>query len=575
MIPPRFLTVIRRTTLPPSLSPLSSLNFNNRYIRTRPPVFSPNKEKYRISPGYVWFQKHLLLIKPEFWDFGDEPDIASDLRRIEIEKYHKMPPKGSSKRKRPSTSASAGTGANKENKEEVNLASLPKDSTPPPNFVMEQAHNYHVDHPHPSTSTSKTTDEQIDINLNPNPDANPEILDARSALRASPDADEVSDIKPGEKNTEEFELGRVVGAGEVGAGVKEDAVEPAVEAKREEQAAKEKVGGKRGRAANGGNAKKGPEVKVVDQAYPTNPTSGENDTIDVQVKRETTPLATVQNTNTTDNETETTPAKKGGKKPTKASVAAKKGADEIKAFVAAQAKVKKEPTTTTDEDAAGANAGDGDNGGDGPDGVTDDMDAREREAKRPPPVNSDYLPLPWKGRLGYACLNTYLRFSNPPVFASRTCRIQSILDHRYSLTNPDEPEHATKNRPDKTKTPSVERGMEYVQSIGLANAKDCVKMIRWNDKYGIRFMRLSSEMFPFASHEEYGYTLEGFAKEVLGEVGKVAAEVGCRLTTHPGQVSSGVSGRAVVERYKLIGIFVGGCRWVVYATRIAETTGHR
>ena len=161
------------------------------------------------------------------------------------------------------------------------------------------------------------------------------------------------------------------------------------------------------------------------------------------------------------------------------------------------------------------------------------------------------------------------------MFASRTCRIQSILDHRYPLTNPDEPEHATKNRPDKTKTPSVERGMEYVQSIGLANAKDCVKMIRWNDKYGIRFMRLSSEMFPFASHEEYGYTLEGFAKEVLGEVGKVAAEVGCRLTTHPGQVSSGVSGRAVVERYKLIGIFVGGRRWVVYAIGLAATTGHR
>jgi UV DNA damage repair endonuclease len=86
---------------------------------------------------------------------------------------------------------------------------------------------------------------------------------------------------------------------------------------------------------------------------------------------------------------------------------------------------------------------------------------------------------------------------------------------------------------------------------------------------------LSSEMFPFASHEEYGYTLEGFAKEVLGEVGKVAAEIGCRLTTHPGQVSSGVSGCAVVDRYKLIEILIGGRRCVVYATRIATTTGHR
>ena len=50
-------------------------------------------------------------------------------------------------------------------------------------------------------------------------------------------------------------------------------------------------------------------------------------------------------------------------------------------------------------------------------------------------------------------------------------------------------------------------------------------------------MRLSSEMFPFASHEEYGYRLAPFASEVLAEVGKVAAELGHRLTTHPGQVS--------------------------------------
>lgn len=52
---------------------------------------------------------------------------------------------------------------------------------------------------------------------------------------------------------------------------------------------------------------------------------------------------------------------------------------------------------------------------------------------RPPPVNGDYLPLPWKGRLGYACLNTYLRNSNPPVFSSRTCPIASILEHRHPL----------------------------------------------------------------------------------------------------------------------------------------------
>ncbi|KAL8780639.1 MAG: hypothetical protein Q9213_006375 [Squamulea squamosa] len=166
-------------------------------------------------------------------------------------------------------------------------------------------------------------------------------------------------------------------------------------------------------------------------------------------------------------------------------------------------------------------------------------EADEEEIKaalaRPPPVNSDILPLPWKGRLGYACLNTYLRFSNPPVFSSRTCRIASILENRHPLSNPNEPPHATKNRPDKDQPASIRKGQEFVEQLCLANIRDIPKMLRWNDRYGIKFMRLSSEMFPFASHPEYGYKLAPFASEALAEVGKVAAELGHRLTTHPGQ----------------------------------------
>lgn len=74
-----------------------------------------------------------------------------------------------------------------------------------------------------------------------------------------------------------------------------------------------------------------------------------------------------------------------------------------------------------------------------------------------------------------------------------------------------------------------------MESLGIANTKDIVKMLRWNDKYGIKFLRLSSEMFPFASHPEYGYKLAPFVSKELAEAGKVAAELGHRLTTHPGQ----------------------------------------
>ncbi|OAL69034.1 UV-endonuclease UVE-1 [Trichophyton violaceum] len=167
--------------------------------------------------------------------------------------------------------------------------------------------------------------------------------------------------------------------------------------------------------------------------------------------------------------------------------------------------------------------------------VEADEEEVEQAASQPPPVNSGYLPLPWKGRLGYACLNTYLRNANPPVFCSRTCRIASILENRHPLQDSSQPRHATKNRPDRTKSPDIARGQKFVQELGLANTRDLVTMIRWNVRFGIRFMRISSEMFPFASHAEYGYKLAPFASKALAEVGAVAAELDHRLTVHPGQ----------------------------------------
>jgi UV DNA damage endonuclease len=96
-----------------------------------------------------------------------------------------------------------------------------------------------------------------------------------------------------------------------------------------------------------------------------------------------------------------TPGKKPRRTPTKSSISAKKRSDEIKAFKAEQkannavenAKVKKED----DEDEWDKRVDpDGDEAG-----PIEDMDTVKKDAARPPPVNSDYLPLPWKGRLGY------------------------------------------------------------------------------------------------------------------------------------------------------------------------------
>lgn len=45
-------------------------------------------------------------------------------------------------------------------------------------------------------------------------------------------------------------------------------------------------------------------------------------------------------------------------------------------------------------------------------------------------------------------------------------------------------------------------------------------------------MRLSSDMFPFASHAELGYSLE-FARPELSVAGRIAMKYGHRLTMHP------------------------------------------
>lgn len=74
------------------------------------------------------------------------------------------------------------------------------------------------------------------------------------------------------------------------------------------------------------------------------------------------------------------------------------------------------------------------------------------------------------------------------------------------------------------------------KGLGLMNVRDLKTLIQWNEDNKIRFMRMSSEMFPFASHAKYGYSLD-FAEAELKEAGELAKKYGHRLTMHPGQVS--------------------------------------
>ncbi|KAJ3023981.1 hypothetical protein HKX48_008595 [Thoreauomyces humboldtii] len=124
------------------------------------------------------------------------------------------------------------------------------------------------------------------------------------------------------------------------------------------------------------------------------------------------------------------------------------------------------------------------------------------------------------GRLGYACLNTVLRAQMPSVFSSRTCRLATI----QAL------------------------GPAHAHALALRNVKDLIPMLEWNHRHNIRFMRLSSEMLPLASHPEVGYNVkdvEGLV-DVLKEVGDLARANGTRLTMHPGQFVQLASPREVV-----------------------------
>ena len=107
-------------------------------------------------------------------------------------------------------------------------------------------------------------------------------------------------------------------------------------------------------------------------------------------------------------------------------------------------------------------------------------------------------------RVGYACICTELRKND--IFASRTLRLATLK----------------------------KKGLDYVKDLALQNLRDLLTILKWNKENEIYFMRLSSEMFPFASHLEHGYTLD-FADSHLKEIGKYARDNNMRLTMHPGQ----------------------------------------
>ncbi len=78
-------------------------------------------------------------------------------------------------------------------------------------------------------------------------------------------------------------------------------------------------------------------------------------------------------------------------------------------------------------------------------------------------------------------------------------------------------------------------GMQLASDISLANAKDLLPILQWNERHGIRLFRIGSEIFPRWNHYEIASLPD--IEEIthhLRVAGDYAREHGHRLTTHPG-----------------------------------------
>ena len=109
--------------------------------------------------------------------------------------------------------------------------------------------------------------------------------------------------------------------------------------------------------------------------------------------------------------------------------------------------------------------------------------------------------------LGYACINMTLSGQKPKVTTNR-----SMIKKTFT-----------------------EKGIDYAGELGMLNAADLGRILRWNVKNGIKVFRLSSEFFPWASEYKFEDLPQYLRiKTLLAGAGHYAKSNGMRLTCHPG-----------------------------------------
>jgi UV DNA damage endonuclease len=79
------------------------------------------------------------------------------------------------------------------------------------------------------------------------------------------------------------------------------------------------------------------------------------------------------------------------------------------------------------------------------------------------------------------------------------------------------------------------RGLDYVSELALKNAKDIIKILKWNYENGIHFFRLSSMIIPWADRIDIEQlpAYKGIVS-ALKEAGDYAKTHNMRINSHPG-----------------------------------------
>lgn len=121
--------------------------------------------------------------------------------------------------------------------------------------------------------------------------------------------------------------------------------------------------------------------------------------------------------------------------------------------------------------------------------------------------------------LGYACINMTLAGTKNAVTTSRTM----------------------------IKKTFASKGSQYASQLALSNCQDLLTIIKWNDKNGIKFFRVTSNLFPWASEYQIS-KLPDYTeiREYLEMAGSYAKSVGQRLTFHPGPFNKLTSDNSTV-----------------------------